>query len=285
MMEKRFTKLVWIWNSAIGTFALAATLSAAIVFGARVYSATRANPYATKSSITALRLSDFKEHLGLLYDLNAIRPADFGITNWAVGQFAEYQAYERFVHSGKSVSPPKAVSFQVIDSLTEKGATRFWLKVMGLAQDRGIPKDVFRLAEPADLRITPENRYYDFIRNYIPVNETTRNRPTVEPPRFARLRSEVIQTQAGKIECDYYITVDSGVFQLEVWVNRNVAPLGVVKVQTPGESMELVRYGTNANLDIPETIRPVLRGVSKLEYGCTSCHEMSSCHALITPPK
>jgi len=217
--------------------------------------------------------------------LNAIRPSELGVTNWKRGDFAKYRNLMTYSNPGEPLPEPKEVSYQIIGELKDGGRALSWMKVTGYEKDRAIPKDVFRLVTVNDLRITPQNRYYDYVRNYIPVNDTGAEQPVNSVPRLVAVGAEKITTAAGEFDCVHYRTESREKFSLEIWASPIARPVGIVRARSPLETLELLAYGNDTNVLYPKLIEPVLQGISRLERGCTSCHGFNNCHESIFPPK
>ncbi len=88
----------------------------------------------------------------------------------------------------------------------------------------------------------------------LPLNMMGRQRtPTTDVEAASqRIGTEQVTTAAGTFTCEHYQSSDStGV--TDVWVNTGISPYGVVKVTSPGSTMELTRVVTGAKTRITET--------------------------------
>lgn len=222
--------------------------------------------------------------------LNLIVPEQLGVTQWQIGAYAQYQ-YHRY----QSQSPPfplstadaeKTVAFHIIGELKAAAAHQYWIKITGVLFYRQVPGDIYHLVRPNDMRITSENRRYRFFQNYVPSKETFPewNRPPVA--KLVELGRVEIETEAGRFECTHYrVELGPDFPTHEIWANSKVLPLGIVRMQSQNEVLELMSFGQNKAITVPKLFQPVLQGISTLDYGCTSCHGSESCHESIFPPK
>ena len=216
------------------------------------------------------------------YDLNLVAPAQLGIEQWQIGDYARYRKTN--LVGGDAPSAPVFVDFHIIGELEESDAHRHWLKITGFRFFRHIPTESYRLVTVSDLRMTPLNRAYNFTRGYVPQLEIT-NQTSLQA-KLIEIGPESIQTEAGTFECIlYHAVLSDEETVLKVWVTSKVRPLGIVRVTSENEIMELVSFGQKMDITIPTLIEPVIQGISKLKESCTSCHEAGSCHERIFPPK
>ncbi|MDE0322448.1 MAG: hypothetical protein OXN27_00870 [Candidatus Poribacteria bacterium] len=219
----------------------------------------------------------------LEYDLNLVASAQLGIQQWQIGDYARYRKTD--LVSREVPSAPVFVDFHVIGELEESDVHRHWIKITGFRSFRHIPTASYRLVTVSDLRITPLNRTYNFTRNYVPQLVRT-NQSYTPQAKLMEIGPESIQTEAGTFECIlYHAVLSDDETILKVWASSKVRPLGIVRVASETEMMELVSFGEKTDITIPTLIEPVIQGISKLEGSCTSCHESESCHERIFPPK
>jgi len=226
----------------------------------------------------------FTVNRGFPRDLDLLCPAKLGLS-WAVGDFAAYRHVRRdFTSQGKG-SVTNDVRLHLIGTLTERGGDRFWLKETGFEEDRLIPKDIFRLVTLTNIQISSENRYYSQVHNYIPVNDTAYRTAPLRQVALKTIGNEMITTEAGRFDCVHYRVEGKGSFQLDVWMNPTIKPLGVARARSREESLELLSFGNDRSIENPKLLIPILDGRSRLESGCTSCHGYKDCHEAIFPPK
>ena len=234
----------------------------------------------------------------LVYSLNLISPAQLGVVQWQIGDYATYQyspslatpqavlGYYFGADDTKASRASREVKFHIIDELHTSGKKRYWMKITGLDFYRTVPKEIYRLASHTDLRITPETPRFDFATNYVPTPDDYCNQASMDLAKLTKLDEVTIETPAGRLGCIHY-SVDFGadVPQIEIWVNPKILPTGIVRISTPTEVVELTSYGKNTDIRIPELMQPVIEGITTLEQGCTSCHGYDNCHEFISPPR
>lgn len=215
-------------------------------------------------------------------DLNFVVPAQLGIEQWQIGDYARYRKTD-FV-GGEASSAPVFVDFHIIGELEESDAHRYWMKITGFRAFRHIPTETYRLVTASDLRMTPLNRTYNFTQGYVPQLELTNQ--SMPQAKLVKIGSESIQTEAGTFECIlYHAVLFDEETVLKVWASPKVGPLGIVRITSENEVMELASFGQKTDITIPTLIEPVIQGISTLKASCTACHEAGSCHERIFPPK
>ena len=231
----------------------------------------------------------------MAYILNLIPPAQLGIAQWQIGDYATYRYRRRSTpgavlerYFGPDVMKERwssrDVNFHIIAELTKSEQRHHWMRITGLSFYRNIPKDIYRLVSHSDLRITPDTPRYDFVRNYIPKRFNVYQQVATPMATLVKPEEVSLETPAGKFECIHYrVKVGANLTPVEIWTNPNILPLGIVRVSTPNEVLELASYGRDTEFNIPELIHPVIEGISTLERGCSSCHG-SPCHIFISPP-
>ena len=223
--------------------------------------------------------------------LNLIAPEQLGVKHWQIGDYAQYQ-YHRYQGQPPPSSPlspadaEKTVTFQIVGDLKTPTSRRYWMKTTGLLFFRHIPSDLYQLVHPNDIRMTAENRGYRFTKNYIPSKEAYGDPSHLPVVEYVKLGKATIETQAGHFECIHYrVELGPDFPTHEIWANAAVRPLGIVRVRSQNEVLELISFGQNRNITVPKLFQPVLQGISTLNHGCTSCHGSDNCHESISPPK
>lgn len=232
------------------------------------------------------------------YTLNLIAPAQLGVAQWQIGDYAVYHYRLKRVTSAsvlkqsfaseatKARLASRDVKFHIIGELSTSGQRRYWMRKTGFAFFRAIPKDIYRLVSLDDLRITPETPRFHFVRNYVPSRFNAYQQTSTPRATLVKLAEVALETPAGRFECiQYRVEVGGKSTPIDIWANPNILPLGLVRVSTPNEVLELAAYGRDMDFNIPELIHPVIEGISTLEQGCTSCHGYDNCHKLISPPR
>lgn len=216
------------------------------------------------------------------HDLSLVTPARLGIEQWQIGDYARYRKIN--LVGDDAPSNPVFVDFHIIGELEESGTHQHWMKITGFRAFRHIPTDTYRLVTASDLRMTPLNRTYNLTLGYVPQLEIVGQPPS--QAKLIEIGPESIQTEAGTFECIlYHAVLSDEKTVLKVWATSKVGPLGIVRITSENETMELVSFGEKMDITIPELLEPVIQGISELKESCTSCHEVGSCHERIFPPK
>ena len=235
----------------------------------------------------------------LKYRMSLIAPAQLGVTDWQVGDYAEYRHRSRrhdirslttttqdAETKSASLSDGKNVGFHIINELKTSDSHSYWVKMTGLISFRDIEGEIYQLGTPSDMRISSENRRYEFIHNYIPIMHKSFIQSSVPLATLVKLGQEEIETEAGRFHCTHYrVELGAELPTQEVWVNSQVRPWGIVRMQSRDDVLELIAYGEKTEITIPDLFQSTIQGVSKLDQGCTSCHAASNCHEFISPPK
>lgn len=251
------------------------------------------------SQTTEPRLPPLLMRSQLKYRMSLIAPAQLGITDWQVGDYAEYRHRHRRhdIRSSTtatkdeqtkstSFSEGKKVSFHIINELKASDSHSYWVKMTGLISFRDIGGDIYQLGTPNDMRISLKNRRYEFIHNYIPIMHKSFIQSSIPLATLVELGQEEIETEAGRFQCTHYrVDLGAGLPSQEIWVNSQIRPWGIVRMQSRDDVLELVSFGQKTEITIPDLFQSTIQGVSKLNQGCTSCHAASNCHEFISPPK
>ena len=176
----------------------------------------------------------------LEYDLNLVAPVQLGIQQWQIGDYSRYRKTD--LVEGDTSSPPVFVDFHIVGELEESDAHRHWMKITGFRFFRHIPTAFYRLVTVSDLRMTPPNRTYNFTRNYVPQLEKANQ--TSPQAKLIEIGPESIKTESGTFECILFHAVlfDEETI-LKIWTTSRVPPLGIVRVASENEIMELVSFG------------------------------------------
>lgn len=222
--------------------------------------------------------------------LNLIVPEQLGITQWQIGEYAQYQ-YHRYqsqlpLFPLSAADADKIVEFHIIGELEANGSHYHWMKTTGTLFFRQIPGDIYQLVRLADMRMTSENRRYRFVQNYIPSKERFYEQNSLPIVKLVKLGPAEIETRAGHFKCMHYrVELGPDFPTHEIWANAKVGPLGIVRMQSQNEILELISFGQKTDITVPKLFQPVIQGTSKLDHGCTSCHGSDNCHESIFPPK
>ena len=234
----------------------------------------------------------------IVYSLNLISPQQLGVAEWQIGDYVTYRYSRKLItpthvpeqhwdtEAIKTYLAPRDVKFHIVGELSPYEQKRYWMQTTGLLYFRTIPKDIYQLVSPADLRITPETPRFHFVKNYVPSRADLYRQTSMPKATLVKIDEVSLETAAGRFECiQYRVEFGPNSTPIEIWANPKVLPLGIVRVRTPKEVFELTAYGKDTEFNIPELIQPVIEGISTLKEGCTSCHGYSDCHEFIFPPR
>ncbi|MCG8462488.1 MAG: hypothetical protein MI919_39895, partial [Holophagales bacterium] len=108
--------------------------------------------------------------------------------------------------------------------------------------------------------------------------------PPAEPAELVALGKETVETVAGTWLTDRYRT-DLGSARLDIWAHPKAGPLGIVRLRSAGELLELEETGTQQIFRVPAMLMPLLDGRSTLAHFCDSCHEPGNPHRILDPPR
>ncbi|MEH0007931.1 MAG: hypothetical protein V6Z82_04335 [Flavobacteriales bacterium] len=176
------------------------------------------------------------------------------------------------------------MKFHIIGELNKSGERRYWMRKSGFEFFREIPNAIYRLVMPNDLRITPESPRFNFVRNYVPEHSLDCHQMSTPLATLVKQDEVTLELSAGRFDCIHYrVEFGQNSIPIEIWASPQISPLGIVRVSTPSEVLELTSYGQDRDINIPKLIQPVIDGISTLERGCSSCHG-SPCHEFIDPP-
>ncbi len=232
----------------------------------------------------------------IIHTLNLIPSTQLGIAEWQIGDYATYR-YSPMLKTPLSAitryfAPPaikvrlspRNVKFHIIGELNKSGERRYWMRKSGFEFFREIPNAIYRLVMPNDLRITPESPRFNFVRNYVPEHSLDCHQMSTPLATLVKQDEVTLELSAGRFDCIHYrVEFGQNSIPIEIWASPQISPLGIVRVSTPSEVLELTSYGQDRDINIPKLIQPVIDGISTLERGCSSCHG-SPCHEFIDPP-
>ena len=226
------------------------------------------------------------------YTLNLIPPAQLGVKSWEIGDYSQYQFRTLLpqppspTFSTRNTTSPKTVEFHIVDELGKTDSHRYWLKITNMISFREFPGDIYQLVSRNDMRLTSENRRYELLPNYIPSKVSHYDQSTVPLAKLVKLGQAEVETQVGRFECIHYrAELGENLPTLEIWANAKIRPLGIVRVQSSDQILELISYGQKTDITVPTILQPVIQGISVLNHGCNSCHESENCHESIFPPR
>ena len=222
----------------------------------------------------------------IAYELNLIAPAQLGINEWNIGDYAHYRHRRKESPTSKNLLFDREVGFQIIGKLNTSDSHGYWMKKTGFFYFRSIPEEVYCYLTLNDMRITQQNRIYKFTQNYFPFRLKFCDQSATPLAKLTELSEETIETEAGIFQCTHYqVELGSNRNYMEIWASSSLPPLGIVRAQSQTDILELKSFGREREVVIPEMMQPVIAGVSALDYGCNSCHGYDNCHEMFSPPK
>jgi hypothetical protein len=284
-MEKIKSFLNWCVSSWTGSIVLAVCLAAVIVIPSFKHRAPPEGPVFTVETAQAHMSAD-----GLPQQWQIFQPSAFGVETWNVGDFSRYH-----FDNGRT-DTEREVSFSVVGSLESDHAVArhhnldpqglYWLEVGGFRSFREVYQRIYQLVSVEDLRVRSSELSLLVQDGYFGLHNTLYD--PYPPPPFAaltKLDEETITTPAGSFECDHYL-VEIGEERIEVWADPAVSPMGIIRVVTRDQTLELIEHGIQGIQPLSPFIQPLIDGRSTLVGGCASCHgSYHDCHTRIYPPK
>lgn len=223
---------------------------------------------------------------GFTYHLNLIAPTQLGINRWQIGDYARYSYRRKQAPDSELLVFEREVGFHIIGVLQKEDTEGYWLKKTGFSAFRTVPVDIYRYVTVHDLRITPKTPRYSIQKNYIPLKFKSCDQTGIPLAKLIKIGEEKVETEAGTFECIHYqVEIIPDRTYLELWASPAIPPLGIIRVQSETEMLELTSFGQDREITVPRLIRPVIEGISTLNYGCNSCHEPNDPHKFIFPPK
>ncbi|QDU66956.1 hypothetical protein [Engelhardtia mirabilis] len=240
-----------------------------------------------------------------LFDLEdliyMVRPAELGIGSWEPGQFADYRLLER----GDEKQPGEErylrdVRAEVLreadpaDAYTAQFGMAFrpmhWLRIAGLHAFRGRLEETYRLANPRDLRITEATPAVSYQDGYIPFVSTEGPQEITSGYELREGQQVELQVGDGSLPCRTFevFLLDAGSESGDelvgkLWFSADVAPLGIVRLQTQREAVELIACGKGGEAAFAADMAPLIEGASTFTGFCHACHG-ETFHERIYPP-
>lgn len=282
MSKSKFAQsLSWSLTTWKGNLVLGAFLAATFFGFSYATQSVRKNGAINNKAFTAMIINSF----GFAEQWKLLTPKNFGISEWSVGQYAKYSIDD--IRGMK-----RAPEFHVVGKLEQDhkvaevnnlvASDYFWVKTRGFESFRNLPSSDYQLVRTTDMRLKEKNFSFEFLDGYIPLeNSFLQNHPLADQAALRRIGRELVSTKAGEFSCDIWEADIDGVI-LKIWASPLVPPLGIVRMESEKERLELSSYGVEANdMKVPEMFQPVLDGHSTIAHGCESCH--ASDHDLHTP--
>ena len=224
----------------------------------------------------------------LVFQLNLIAPTQLGIDSWQIGDYARYRRQGKRSESNESNDKfQEEVSFHVVGELEKSGSHGYWLKKTGFhITQPDLPTDIYRWVTVQDLRITSKNIGFEDPLNYLPLRIDICEQTDIPLANLIKLGKEAIETEVGTFECVHYrVELGENGESLEIWSSAAIPPLGIVRLRSQTDVLELISFGKDTDITVPRLIQPLLEGISTLAYGCNSCHGYDNCHEMFFPPR
>ena len=195
---------------------------------------------AEKFQVKRTQLSSEKD--GFKHNLNLITPAELGVDGWQVGDYAEYQ-YSQYLSQVPSF---ETMVFRIIGELKNADSLQHWLRITGTVFEGKVPDELYQLVSPHDMWMTSANRRHKPPQKHV----------SSESEHFAvklvKLGQDKIETQAGHFECMHYrVELGPDLPAPEIWADPKVRPLGIVRLQSKYEVLELTSFGQGRKNTVP----------------------------------
>jgi len=202
-----------------------------------------------------------------------IDPSQVGVKEWHTGDYSLYKL--------KSNTDNMLISFQVVSSVQNQQEKKFhWIRGRGLKQFNK-PADIerWRLVSERSFQRKNEVKSFDYIDGFIPVPNATRKFPAFPHETvLKKIGDEVVETEVGSIHCSHhfaYLVSENGESKplLELWVNPEVRPLGIVRARWRDAYMEIVQTVPASSWEIPKVHNTQLEiKKSDSDNMCIQCH-------------
>ena len=286
MMQKLKDFVSWSLNSWVGSLVMAACLTSLFFGGNYFLKARNSSESKPDPALSARIVNGF----GLSEQWKQLVPEWFGIDEWARGQYAQYTMTGA---DGVTYAP----EFQVVGKLEQDHKVArvnnmnaegyFWMRSSGFKTFRNLPGSDFHVMSAADMRFIKKTLSFEFFDDYIPIeNSVLTGYARAPQASLTRVGREKVTTPAGAFACDIY-EADLGGMILKIWANPLVPPLGIVRLTSETETLELKAYGVETeDMKVPPIFQYVIDGVSTVAVGCSSCHASHhDLHTPVFPPK
>jgi hypothetical protein len=245
--------------------------------------------------------------------LYLLRPGELAQEPWFAGQFAEYElalgaAGPDAVRPESPTEPRLAVGATRplrIEVLREARADDahllrygqpypdlYWLRLRSIHSFREHRTDVYRLANPLDLRITQSLPAVSFQAGYIPLVAAHGALPPEAELELREVAGETLALagdafDSRRFELYLHFAGESADVAEEwvgtLWHHPRAGPLGIVRLHSTTDALELRSAGVADFEPLEPEIAPLVEGQSTLGDFCHACHG-ETYHERIYPP-
>lgn len=290
----------WVLNSPVGNSVVAVLIASAALFG---YGAWRESTTSPALSLPMVSLASpdvdplaILSEAGLRLQIFLLSPGAIGVSEWSVGDTSSYRYSSaptsgedrRRAGTGAHVEVTVLGQARLTDAVVGRRARpgNHWLrwKNLELFRDQGI--DVYTLVQVGDLRTSEEAPRYTNQPGYMPSIDEVVNLRTCPQAELQFQGRVEVDVPAGRFACALY-EVRIGDDKLRLWASPEVRPLGIVKLSSGHEQIELKEHRTGpTEVVVDPPMDSLVDGRSTLAYGCMSCHlEAGDCHSFVDVPR
>lgn len=203
----------------------------------------------------------------LLLDFNQLK-----VKAWHTGDYSLYHLESNFEE--------KTFSIQVAAVIDNDEEKFHWLKIKGIRQyNKQIEVENWKLVKQRSFQLKNEIQSFAFIEGFVPISNGFRiNSIFSRAIELDELGNEIVKTRGGDFQCTHYlasIVSEDGAREpfLELWVNTNVRPLGIVRARWRDESIEIIEVVSNRSVESPEIVKTQLnRKNAAPNPPCIQCH-------------
>lgn len=200
-----------------------------------------------------------------------IEPYQIGVKEWHEGDYALYKL------KSNANTDEVLISFQVVSSVEDRsGKKLYWIRSTGL-KPSGI--EYWRLVNQRSFQRKDEVKSFDYVEGSIPVPNLPRGFPALSHKTVLnKIGDEVIETDVGAIHCSRYLAslaAAKGESEplLELWVNPEVRPLGIVRARWQDTYLEIVERELPSSWDLPKVLNTQLEKKNTTsDNRCVQCH-------------
>ena len=198
-----------------------------------------------------------------------IEPDQLGVKEWHEGDYSRYKL--------KSNTEDLLISFQIVSSVEDQNGKKLhWIRSTGL-KPSGI--EYWRLVNQRSFQQKDKVKSFDYVDGSIPVPNTRGKPPALSHKTVLnKIGTEVIETEVGLIHCNRYLASlvsEDGESEplLELWVNPNVRPLGIIRARWRDTYLEIVERKLPSSWDLPKVLNTQLEmKKSDSDNMCLQCH-------------
>ena len=199
-------------------------------------------------------------------------PNRLKVKAWHTGDYSLYQ--------WKSNFREKTISVQVAAEMDNGGEKLHWVKINGIKQfNHQIEVENWKLVNQRSFQRKNEIQSFSFIAGFIPIINGFRidsiYSPTIE---LEKIGNELLKTHGGDFQCTNYLVSmvsNDGARRpfLELWVNTDVRPLGIVRARWRDEFIEIIEVVPNRSVESSEIVKTQLNRKNAIRnQSCTQCH-------------